>query len=183
MKVFLYILLGLSLGSGLTLIALQERFIRERRRLLAMGESQLAQAAQALAEAKEKRAEELGRLTQDLAECRGRLAIADSRPPIDPEGLIDRDEHDRLLREREAEISRLATENLTLADHLARQQGESADLNGQITFLKGELGRVEAEKAARPDPDDDFLLLGQPGGHLLPGAVVRAFIKGRQDKS
>lgn len=191
MKVLLYILLGLSLGAGMTLIVLQERFLRERRRLMAMGESQRAKAAQALEDANQK----CHQLTEELRECQARITDAETTPAPESAGLIPQDEHERLIRENTEELSRLAEENRTLADHLAKYQGENQDLygeiaelqgeiaslRGQITSLQGELAALEAEKKSQM-VDDDFVLLGQPGGHLLPGPVVRAFIKGRQSE-
>lgn len=192
-KSILYILLGLSLGSGLMLIALQERFLRERRRLMTLGESQRAKAAQALDDTNKKWEQQLRQLTEELHGCQSRLATAEALPLTDAVGLVPQDEHERLLRENTEQLSRLAEENRNLADHLAKYQGENQDLyheiaelqgeianlHGQLSTLQSEIATREAKQKTRLD-DDDFVLLGQPGGHLLPGSVVRAFIKGRQ---
>ena len=181
MKAILYILLGLSLGSGLTLIALQERFIRERRRLLAMGESQRAKAAQAaVAVLNDQWEQKCQQQAEELGKCQAKLTAVEASPPIDRDAFIECSEHDRLINEKNSEISRLAAEIKTIGSHLANNQVEVSDLLGQVTFLKGEIAKLEEEK--RHIPDDDFLMLGQSGGHLLPGSVVRAFIKGHQDR-
>ena len=188
MKALLYILLGASLGSGLTLIALQERFIRERRRLLSLGESQRATATQAAVALLNKQWEQKCKQhTDELQECQSRLAAAETPSetpsPIahqDPGDLIDKNEHERLLHEKDVEVDRLAAEHKTMAHHLASHQEEIKDLHGQITFLKGEIAKLEEERKHLPAADNDFLVLGQAGGHLLPGSVARAFIKGHK---
>lgn len=177
MKTFLYILLGLSLGSGLTLIAIQERFMRERRRLLAMGESQRAKAAEVAESILNKQWEsKFQQQAEELQACQAQLATAGPcpTPGIDAEECVLRSEHEQLLHEKNLELARLTTENTTLVHHLDSHQEKINDLHDQ-------LARLEEEK--KLVPDDDFLLLGQPGGHLLPGSVVRAFIKGRQGAS
>lgn len=192
MKILLYILLGLSLGAGLTLIALQERFLRERRRLMALGESQRAKSHQVMADANKKWEQQCQQLSEELQACQTRLTAAEAAPPMDTQGLVPQAEHERLIRENTAELSRLAEENRSLADHLAKYQGENQDLygeiaelqgeiaslHGQLTTLQGEIATLSAEQ--KTSLDDDFILLGRPGGHLLPGSVVRALIKGRQ---
>ncbi len=182
MKALLYILLGLSLGSGMALIALQERFIRERRRLLALGESQRATATQAAVALVNKQWEQKCKQhTDDLQELRARLEATETPGPLAPEdleNLVDKGEHERLLHEKNLALDRLAAENKALASHLANHQEEIKDLHGQITFLKGEIAKLEEEKKHLPAADDDFLFLGQ--GSLLPGSVARAFIKGHQ---
>ena len=177
-KTILYIFLGLSLGSGLTLIALQERFVRERRRLLAMGESQRSKAAQAAVAVLNKQWEQkCQQQAEELQACQAQLAIVEaSPPPNDHEEVIARNEHERLIHEKNFELSRLASEHKNMTIHLASHQEEIRELHGQITFLEGEIARLEDERKGLPD--DDFLVLGPPGGHMLPGSVVRAFIKG-----
>ena len=186
MKALLYILLGVSLGSGLTLIALQERFIRERRRLLALGESQRATATQAAVALLNKQWEQKCKQhTDELQECQSRLALAATETPApiaheDTGDVIDKSEHERLIHDKNIELDRLAAEYKTMTRHLASHQEEIKDLHGQITFLKGEIAKLEEERKHIPAADDDFLVLGQAGGHLLPGSVARAFIKGHQ---
>lgn len=177
-KTILYVFLGLSLGSGLTLIALQERFVRERRRLLAIGESQRSKSAQAAVTVLNKQWEQkCQQQAEELLACQTQLAaIEPSPPPIDLTEFISRSEHERLIHEKNTELSRLAAEHKTMATHLASHQEEVKELHDHISFLKGEISRLE--EAQKSLPDDDFLLLGQPGSHLLPGSVVRAFIKG-----
>ena len=178
MKSILYILLGLSLGSGLTLIVLQERFVRERRRLLAMGESQRAKAAQAAVAVLTKQWEQKGQQqAEELQAYQAQLATVEESPtPIDPEEYLARIEHEQLIHEKNFELGRLVAEHKTMVNRLTEHQGEITELHGQIIFLKGEITRLEEEK--KRIPTDDFLVLAPPGGHLLPGAVVRAFIKG-----
>lgn len=184
MKAFLFILLGLSLGSGLTLIALQERFVRERRRLMALGESQRATATQAAVALLNKQWEQKCKQhTDELEECRTRLAETETSPPAVPEergDVIDTSEHERMIHEKNLELGRLAAEIKTMGTLLTNHKDEINDLHGQITFLKGEIAKLEEEKKRIPAPDDDFLFLGQGRGHLLPGSVARAFIKGHQ---
>lgn len=178
-KSILYVCLGLSLGSGLTLITLQERFVRERRRLLAMGESQRSKAAQAAVAVVNKQWEQkYQEQEEELHACQAQLAAAaEVNPaPINLEEFITRSEHEQLIAEKNAELGRLAAEHKTLTSHLTRHQEEINELHGQIAFLTGEIARLEEER--KSIPDDDFLILGQPGGHMLPGSVVRAFIKG-----
>lgn len=177
-KSILFVCLGLSLGSGLTLISLQERFVRERRRLLAMGESQRSKAAQAAVAVVNKQWEQkYQEQEEELQACQAQLAATEVSPaPIDLGEFIARSEHERLIAEKNVELGRLATEHKTITNHLTKHQEEIKELHGQITFLTGEIARLEEEKKRLPD--DDFLILGQPGGHLLPGSIVRAFIKG-----
>ncbi len=181
MKAILFVLLGLCLGTGTTLIFLQERFLRERRRLLALGESQRAKGEQASEELTRKWEEECELLRQELQGCQVRLAerveSAAVPPPEDRPEMIDRHEHQRLIEEKNGELSRLAGENKSLADQCLAHQREIDDLNLQISYLKDEL--VKAQAARNTLPDDDFLLLGgQAANHLLPGSVARAFIRG-----
>lgn len=177
-KTILYVFLGLSLGSGLTLLALQERFVRERRRLLAIGESQRAKSAQAAVTVSNKQWEQkCQEQAAELRACQEQLAAVEAIPaPIDLAEYILRTEHERLIHEKNTELSRLAAEHKTIATHLSSRQEEIKELDEHITYLKGEITRLQEEK--KNLPDDDFLLLGQPGSHLLPGSVVRAFIKG-----
>lgn len=189
MHAFLYVLLGLSLGAGLTLIALQERFVRERRRLLALGEAQRAKTAQTVDELGTRLEQQTKQHQEELRACQARLAAAEAAPATAParEGGLEVSEYERLIEGKTVELNRLATENTALAEHLASHRAEIKDLQGQVAFLHGEVTRLEGETArlaAEKEalPDDDFLLLGQPGGHMLPGSVVRAFIKRSQQK-
>jgi len=103
-------------------------------------------------------------------------------PPALPDmtEFIPREAHERLLQEKDAELSQLMAENSALAERAINLQAETADLQGQLTYLHGEVARLDRE--IRATKDDDFILLAQPGGHLLPGSVVRAFIKGAKNK-
>lgn len=194
MKALLYVILGLSLGAGCTLIALQERFLRERRRLLALGDSQRAKADMAVDEMKAKWEAECELLQSELQACQGRLAeailaaeaakeaVEESEVPVVATAgadLVLRGEHERLIQEKNTELSRLAAENKSLAVHLQGQQEELTDLHGQIAYLKEELAKAQEAVATQVLSDDDFVLLAAKGsGHLLPGAVARAFLKG-----
>jgi|GEM_PF-1986615 len=189
MKTFLLILLGLSLGSGLTLIVLQERFIRERRRLLSLGESQRAKASQASLAVLTKQWEQKYQLQgEDLQACQGQLAALAANPPQAPEtpqaaieDAIPRPLHEQLLGEKAAEIDRLTAERDELSQQASqqtiRQQEEITELQGQIERFTNEISQLKRQVELMTD--NDFLLLGQPGGHMLPGSVVRAFIKGQ----
>jgi hypothetical protein len=178
MKTILYILLGLSLGAGLTLIVLQERFVRERRRLLALGESQRAKDSQAAMAVLNKQWEQkYQQQAEEMQACQAQLAVIEMSPAVPGQAEIAlRQEHERLLLEKNAALDRLTAEQQSFRQQWAGQQEEIKDLQGQLTFLTGEIERLKGEKVLLTD--DDFLLLGQPGGHLLPGSVVRAFIKG-----
>lgn len=182
MTAILYILLGLSLGTGLTMIVLQERFLMERRRLLTLGESQRTKADHALDELNKKWANECREHIDELHACQEQLKkIEDLPPPSSPENHIDRTEHNRLIQEKNSELSRLAAEIKTAAKLLAGHQEEIHDLQGQIAFLQGEVTRLETAPPKTSLPNDDFVLIGSTNGHLLPGSVVRALIKGRQE--
>lgn len=178
-KTSLFILLGLCLGSGLTLIALQERFVRERRRLLAMSESQRTKSAHAAVAVSTKQWEQkCQQLEEDLHAVQTQLAFAEANPPpIDPKEFVPRSEHERLIQEKNSELTRLTADHKMIASQLTKDQEEINELQAQIAFLGGEVSRLERAKTD-VSVDDDFLLLGPPGGHLLPGSVVRAFIKG-----
>ncbi|MDP2104729.1 MAG: hypothetical protein Q8J76_01950 [Desulfobulbaceae bacterium] len=181
MKALLFILLGLSLGIGLTLIAIQERFLRERRRLLALGESQRAKATQALDEQNKKWAQECQQYKDELSACKEQLTKREVPTLSSPEDPIHKNEHDRLIQEKNSELSRLATEIRGAAELLGGRQEEINDLQGQIAFLQGEVTRLEEAPREKTLPNDDFVLLGNTNGHLLPGSVVRALIKGRKE--
>lgn len=182
MEAILYILLGLSLGIGFTLIGLQERFLRERRRLLALGDSQRAKADQTLDELNKKWAEECRQHKADLQTCQEELARIESAPPLpSKQDHIDKNEHNRLIQEKNTELSRLAIEIKGAAELLERHKEELDDLQGQNAFLRGEVARLEEAQKNKVLPNDDFVLLGNTKGHLLPGSVVRALIKGRKE--
>jgi len=217
MKAILYILLGFSLGTGLTLIALQERFLRERRRLLALGESYRAKGDEALDELNKKWDQDCRQHREALQACQEQLTTLAAVPPsAPPDEYISRLDHERLVQEKNTELSRLASDIKGTADLIEGQRKEINELQGQIALLQGDIARREgtdstapAELIARhqqeldalhgqlaalqaevsclektrteqPPLNDDFILLGAPNGHLLPGSVVRAFIKGRQ---
>lgn len=184
MKTVLFILLGLCLGTGLTLIALQERFVRERRRLLSLGEAQRAKASQtALAVLTKQWEQKYQQQGEELQACQGQLTVLTTNPPQAPaEDSIARPLHDKLLGERDAEIDRLTAERDELHRQTSQQssqhQEEIDKLQGQIHGLTNEVTLLKRE--VELISDNDFLLLGQPGGHMLPGSVVRAFIKGQR---
>ena len=52
--------------------------------------------------------------------------------------------------------------------------GQFAELQSESDFLKGEVDRLEEEKKSLPV--DDFIVVGAPGGHLLPGSVARSLM-------
>ena len=203
LKIFLYILLGLSLGAGTTLIALQERFLRERRRLMALGESQRVKAAQALEEANNKWEQRVQQLSADLQRCQAQLttAIATS-PPITT--IVEQsvsNELEQLLQTKEGELNLLVAENQALSGlqtkHLAEidslrndishlqgkieaLRGENDALQEQNSLLQAEIGKLKEQR--QEPPTDDFIFMGdQSCRHLLPGAVARAFIKRRHE--
>jgi len=188
MTAILYIILGLSIGVGLTLIYLQERFIRERRLLVAMGESERAKSAKMLKDLDEQWEKSCSQYKQEIAGYKQRLAQLNSKEiplaGIRP-GLKDEDsetisverlaELEEETRFKDGKLTELEKDNDRLQKSLAGFQKEIHDLQGELTFLKGEINRLEDEKKKLPQ-DNDFIVLAD-GGHLLPGAVARAFMK------
>lgn len=168
MTTILFIILGISIGVGCTLIFLQERFIRERRLVLAASESDREKAAQQLTELDEKWELECEQYKQEL------IALQDQA--VSP-GALENSE--LAVREKEARVQELAAENAQLREAVTALQGQLVEAQTESDFLKGEIARLEEDRAQLPP--DDFILLSPPGGHLLPGSVARALMKKKGD--
>lgn len=167
MTAILYAILGLSFGVGLTLIYLQERFIRERRLLVAVGESERAKAAQMIKDLDEQWERTCSKYKQEIEAYKQQLSDSQFS-----ERLAELEEETRF---KDSKITELGKENDRLQKNLVSYQKEIDDLQGELTFLKGEINRLEEERKKLP-VDNDFIVFGE-SGHLLPGSVARAFIK------
>ncbi len=185
MTAILYIILGLSIGIGLTLIYLQERFIRERRLLVAMGESERAKSAKMLKDLDESWEKSCAQYKENIEIYKERLenlANETSPPAVNAVGEELSEESQQRLAQLEAEVqdndrklAELQSDNNSLQKRLANHQQEISELQGELTFFKGEVTRLEVEQKGLP-ADNDFIVLAD-GGHLLPGSVARAFMK------
>lgn len=183
--------MGFSLGVGLTLIYLQERFIRERRLLVAMGESERAKSARMLKDLDaqwekicEQHKEEIEKYKVRLAETQLRLESLEQDSDDDSDdktaaALTEAGERINILTE-ELERIRSQKSGISAEEHQKFQhdisvyQQEIKDLQAETTFLKGEVKRLqEVDKNQLPD---DYIVLSD-SGHLLPGSVARAFMK------
>lgn len=163
MTTLLYILLGISVGIGCTLIFLQERFIRERRIILTTSKAEREKAAIQLKELDEKWEAECEQYKQELALLQDEAASSRT------------DDSEEKLLEKEAQISALTDENKQLLETRAALQEQLAEIQSESDYLKGEINRLEKEQSQIPA--DDFILLSPSGGHLLPGSVARALMK------
>jgi len=188
MTAILYIILGLSLGVGLTLIYLQEKFIQERRLLEAMGESERIKSAKMLKDLDEQWENSCSKYKQEIAEYKQQIEQLNGTgmPPADitpgPEnGVSDTHSQARLaeleekIRFKDEMLTELGEKNDILQQSLTSHQKEINDLQDELTFLKGEINRLEEEKKDLT-LENDFIVFGD-GGHLLPGSVARAFMK------
>ncbi|VAW42225.1 hypothetical protein MNBD_DELTA03-1290 [hydrothermal vent metagenome] len=184
--------MGLSLGVGLTLIYLQERFVRERRLLVAMGESERAKSAKMLKDLDNQWESTCAQYKEDIEKYKTRLAEAQQRLEArEPDNNDDHDDNEaaaalveageriNILAEElerfKAQKAEVSTEELQKFQHdISVYQQEIKDLQAEITFLKGEVKRLQdAKKNQLPD---DYIVLSD-SGHLLPGSVARAFMK------
>jgi len=184
MTAILYIILGLSIGIGLTLIYLQERFVRERRLLVAMGESERAKSAKMLKDLDENWEKSCAQYKEDIEMYKERLEnlANETSPAVNAVSEELSEESQQRLAQLEAEVqdnegklAELQSDNNRLQKNLASYQQEIKELQGELTFFKGEVTRLEEEQKKLP-ADDDFIVLAD-GGHLLPGSVARAFMK------
>ncbi len=189
MNAILYIIMGFSLGVGLTLIYLQERFIRERRLLVAMGESERAKSAKMLKDLDAQWETACAQYKEEIETYKTRLAEAQlvleaREPDTDSDdkaatALAEAGERINILTEElervKAQKSGISAEERQKFQHdIDVFQQETKDLQAEITFLKGEVKRLqEADNKQLPD---DYIVLSD-SGHLLPGSVARAFMK------
>lgn len=154
MTTFLYMVLGLAVGIGVTLIFLQERFVRDRQRLLAKGESERVKSAQMLHDSE-------SHWQERLEECRMKLAEYQNQLPD--------------LQAIEASQEKFAAERTAWQEKIDGQLQQISELQGEVAFLQGENEKLRKEQNEQP-PSEDYLVFS-PGGHLLPGSVARAFMK------
>ena len=153
MTTFLYMVLGLAVGIGVTLIYLQEKFVRDRRQLLAKGESERVKSEQML--------QDSDSLWEEKYEaCKKELSEYESRVPD--------------LQAIESAQEKFTTERVAWKDNLDAQQQQISELQSEVAFLKGENEKLQKEKADRPASGDDIVF--SPGGHLIPGSVIKAFL-------
>lgn len=171
MTIFLYIVLGISIGVGSTLIFLQERFIRERRLVITASEAAQEKSTTLLKELDEKWELECNQYRQELALIQAELEAH-------PQECSSPEFSEETLAAKEALIATLEAENSQMREHLATFSSQLAELQGESDFLKGEIKRLEEEKSTLPS--DDFIFLAPPGGHLLPGSVARALMKKKE---
>lgn len=193
----LYIILGVCLGVGASLIYLQERFTKERRKLIALNEAEKAKSADMLkrldADWEEKtkadkedilaKAARVQELEEALEEADNRAKnLAQETPSTahkdggqDNELLIDLQ---GAMQVKETELKDLLRENQEISKTLQTAYQEVKDLHGEITFLKGEVKKLEETSKDQPS-DDDFLVLG-PGNHYIPGSVARNLMARRR---
>jgi septal ring factor EnvC (AmiA/AmiB activator) len=170
MVVILYIILGLAVGIGLTLVYLQERLIRERRLTVTMGESERLKAAALIKDVQAQMDEACARHKEDIAGYKGRLDA------LSTEFQQRSGKLEEIVREKDIKLAELSKENSGLQENLAACQDEIKELQGELTFFKGEAARVD-KGGKMLAVDDDSIVLAE-SGHLLPGAVVRALMKG-----
>lgn len=185
----LYMIIGFSLGVGLALIYLQEKFTRERRKLLGLNEAEKAKSAEMLAsldakwEEKNKtdKAEGSAQATR-VQELQRALKVAEEKVfehATEPLSRNDTDnqasELQEILTGKETELEELLSEKQNISSTLNAARQEVEELQGEIIFLKGEIKTLKEEKKREPI-DDDYLVLG-PGNHYIPGSVARALME------
>ncbi len=192
MNAILYIIMGLSLGVGLTLIYLQERFVRERRLLVAMGESERAKSAKMLKDLDSQWDRTCTQYKEDIEKYKAQLAetqlALEAREP-DNNGngdeavaaLAEAGERIKILVEEleqlKAQKTDIAVEKRHKLQHdISVFQQEIKDLQAEITFLKGEVKRLREANNNNDQLPDDYIVLSD-SGHLLPGSVARAFME------
>jgi chromosome segregation ATPase len=164
MTTILYIILGITIGVGCTLIALQERLLRERRLAVAASAAEQEKSAKLLKEVDDRWEQECEKCKEELAALQDEV-INDERVELFEETLL----------EKESRISTLAAENKQLKESLFAVQTQLAELQSESDFYRGEIRRLEEELKGLPP--DDFIVLSGPGGHLLPGSVARALMR------
>lgn len=150
MTALLYIILGAVLGVGLTLLILQDRFVRQRRLLVAMGESERAKSSQMLHELDDQWKQESRQFRQKLKSYKNKLSIKQ----VAPQEALSRV---AILKEkmREKEEARLELEEAknNLQNSLSDRRLEISEMQEEISFLKGEADRLsnEAEVARKSE--------------------------------
>jgi len=174
MTAILYTILGISIGVGVTLIYLQERFVRERRLLVAMGESERAKSAKMLKELDEQWEAECEQYKEELEGCKKRLEELEHSKGS--EATISAQDEEKIallgkeLKARQEEYEKLLEENASLKKKLdAAAETSSAGNNdesralvdslrqeigeqqAEVDFLRGEVSRLKEELAAEKE--------------------------------
>jgi len=184
----LYIILGLSIGVGASLIYLQERFTRDRRSLIALHESDKLSSAgllkdldikweQRYKKEQEKNDSQKGKiaeLEEALHQAESHLQEETNPEPKNQAADNSAQELHNLkeaLEKKEQAQQKLQQENDLLKQSIQESRQEIENLHGEITFLKGEVTTLK-ESAGSQTADDDFLILA-PGNHYIPGSVAR----------
>ncbi len=198
----LYIVLGFSLGVGVTLIYLQERFLRERRKLRALDIAERAKSQEIIKELDAKWEKETIECRREIADAHLQIAgyeeaalisetkvkeleeiivayaeKADKVEETEQRCTVDRaaiTELQLTLQEKEEELAGLLKEKNDLLGTLTEARQEISDLHGEIEFLKGKITNIENQRK-KSEQDDDFLVM-TPGHHYIPGSVVRSLM-------
>lgn len=190
----LYIVLGLSLGVGITLIYLQEKFVRERRKLVAFAAAEKAKAQEMLKELDTKWEQKTAESVRENEDTRLQIAALEEAAQISAKKITElqesivaqnertgeaganaaTDELKRALQEKEEELAGLAKEKNELLEIITEARQEISNLHGEISFLKGEIKNLEA-KNKKVGQDEDYFVM-TPGKHIIPGSVARALM-------
>jgi len=185
----LYIILGLSIGVGASLIYLQERFTRDRRSLIALHESDKVKSAGLLKDLdtkwekrykkeQEKNDRQKGKITeleeallQAETHLKKKVATVPENPAAENSARKEIDSLTKTIENNDIALRKLQQEKDILEQSLQESRQEIENLHGETTFLQGEI-RTLKESASTHKPDDDFLILA-PGNHYIPGSVAR----------
>jgi len=179
MTAILYTILGVSLGVGVTLIYLQERFVRERRLLVAMGESERAKSAKLLKDLDEQWEAECDHLKEELEACRRK--IEEMEQDEGTKEVITVQDTEKItalgneIKAKQEEYDKLLEENASLRRELAPLRQQIQEQQSEIAFLRGEVDKLKkelTEKPATASLEDDCIVFSK-GGHLLPGSIAR----------
>lgn len=190
----LYIVLGLSVGVGSTLIFLQEKIIRERRKLMALSASEKAKAKEALKELDSRWEQATAKQKKEIEEATLKIAALEKKEQDSEEKIVmleemianhgkgagrdeisgEIDELKRNLLEGEEKLQGLLKERVGLQGALAEARKEVSDLYGEIDFLKGAVAKLESERKKWKD-GDDYLVVA-PGRYIIPGSVARSLM-------
>ncbi len=162
MTTILYIILGISIGVGCTLIFLQGRFIRERLFVVAASQSERQKSAEQLKELDEQWELECAHYKQEVAAMQDEAAHGGD----EVKGL------EEALLKKEALLTELTIEQEQLRESIAVIQGQFAELQSESDVLKGEVDRLEEEKKNLPDDDYTIFYITDVSGHGAASAFV-----------
>lgn len=170
MMAILYVILGLAIGAGLTFMYLQERLIRERRLIVTMGESERLKADMMIKDIEEQCGKACAQYKEDIDGYKGRIESLHA----EFQQRITRLEV--AAQSKDVSLAELGEDNNELQESLASHKDEIKELRRELIFFKEEAARFEKKKGGVV-VDDDSIVLAE-SGHLLPGYVVRALMKG-----